>query len=204
MRVVLTRAEAQAEPLAARLEALGHEVVRCPLIRIEPLGDEPLDFGLYDWVVVTSPNGADEIGRRLVEAPRHFAAIGPATAEALTRHGYEPDLVARVHTQEGLRDELPPGRVLLAAAEGARRDVLAADFLPLYRTIELHPPAPEGDVALLASASAARGLAATGARLPVVSIGPQTTQAARAVGFDVVAEATTHDLDGLVAALQSV
>ncbi len=204
MRVVVTRAEAQAAALVARLEALGHEVVRCPLIRVEPLGDEPLDLSRYDWVVVTSPNGADELACRLVEAPGHFAAIGPATAEALRRHGYEPDLVARVHTQEGLRDELPPGRTLLAAAEGARQGVIEGDFLPLYRTVELTPPAPEGDVALLASASAARGLAATGARLPVISIGPQTTQAARAAGFEVLAEATTHDLEGLVAALQSL
>jgi uroporphyrinogen III methyltransferase / synthase len=204
VRVVVTRTEAQAEPLVARLEALGHEVVRCPLIRIEPLGDEPLDLSGYDWVAVTSPNGADEIARRLVHAPRHFAAIGPATAEALRGHGYSPDLVARVHTQEGLRDELPTGRTLLAAAEGARQSVLEADFLPLYRTVELTPAAPEGDVALLASASAARGLAATGARMPVVSIGPQTTAAARAAGFDVLAEATTHDLDGLVVALRSL
>jgi uroporphyrinogen III methyltransferase/synthase len=204
VRVVVTRAEAQAEPLVARLEALGHEVVRCPLIRVEPLGDEPLDLSGYDWVAVTSPNGAGELARRLVAAPRHFAAIGPATAEALRGHGYEPDLVARVHTQEGLRDELPAGRTLLAAAEGARRGVIDADFLPLYRTVELTPPAPEGDVALVASASAARGLAATGARLPVVSIGPQTTQAARDAGFEVVAEATTHDLDGLLAALASL
>jgi uroporphyrinogen III methyltransferase/synthase len=204
VRVVVTRAETQAEALVARLEALGHEVVRCPLIRIEPLGDEPLDLSGYDWVVVTSPNGADEIARRLAEPPRHFAAIGPATAEALLGHGYAPDLVARVHTQEGLRDELPPGRTLLAAAEGARQGVIEAEFLPLYRTVELKPPAPEGDVALLASASAARGLAATGARMPVVSIGPQTSEAAQAAGFDVLAEATTHDLDGLVAALQSL
>jgi uroporphyrinogen III methyltransferase/synthase len=204
VRVVVTRAEAQAEPLVSRLVALGHEVVRCPLIRIEPLGDEPLDLSPYDWVVVTSPNGADEIARRLAAPPRRFAAIGPATAEALRGHGYEPDLVARVHTQEGLRDELPPGRTLLAAAEGARQGVIDADFLPLYRTVALTPPAPEGDVALVASASAARGLAATGARLPVVSIGPQTTQAARDAGFDVVAEATTHDLEGLLAALESL
>jgi uroporphyrinogen-III synthase len=204
VRVVVTRAAAQAGPLVARLEALGHEVVRCPLIRVEPLGDEPIDLSRYDWVVVTSPNGADELVRRLVEAPQHFAAIGPATAEALRGHGYEPDLVARVHTQEGLRDELPPGRTLVAAAEGARQGVIEGDFLPLYRTVELTPPAPEGDVALLASASAARGLAATGARLPVVSIGPQTTQAARDAGFEVLAEATTHDLEGLVAALQSL
>ena len=83
MKVVVTRAEAQAAPLVARLEALGHEVVLCPLIRVEPLGDEPLDLARYDWVVVTSPNGADELARRLVGAPRQFAAIGPATAEAL-------------------------------------------------------------------------------------------------------------------------
>jgi uroporphyrinogen-III synthase len=204
VRVVVTRAEAQADPLVSRLEALGHDVVRCPLIRVEPLGDEPLDLSGYDWVVVTSPNGADEIARRLEGAPRRFAAIGPATAEALRGHGYEPDLVARVHTQEGLRDELPPGRTLLAAAEGARQGVIEGDFLPLYRTVELTPPPPEGDVALVASATAARGLAATGARLPVVSIGPQTTQAARDAGFDVVAEATTHDLDGLLAALESL
>jgi uroporphyrinogen-III synthase len=204
VRVVVTRAEAQADPLVARLEALGHDVVRCPLIRVEPLGDEPLDLSGYDWVVVTSPNGADELARRLSAAPRRFAAIGPATAEALRGHGYEPGLVARVHTQEGLRDELPPGRTLPAAAEGARRGVIEGDFLPLYRTVELAPPPPEGDVALVASASAARGLAATGARLPVVSIGPQTTQAARDAGLDVVAEATTHDLDGLLAALESL
>ena len=204
MRVVVTRAEAQAEPLVSRLEALGHDAVRCPLIRVESLGDEPLDLSDYDWVVVTSPNGADEIARRLLAAPRRIAAIGPATAEALRRHGYEPDLVARVHTQEGLRDELPPGRTLLAAAEGARQGVIDADFLPLYRTVELSPPAPEGDVALLASASAARGLAATGARIPVVTIGPQTSDAARAAGLVVLAEATTHDVDGLLAALESL
>ena len=81
----------------------------------------------------------------------------------------------RVSTQEGLLAELPPGRVLLAAAEGARRllvDERGADFLPLYRTVELRPPAPDGDLALLASASAARAFAATGARIPVVAIGP--------------------------------
>ncbi len=73
--------------------------------------------------------------------------------------------------------------MLVAAAEGARRllvDELGADFVPLYRTVEVRPAdAPEGDVAVLASGSAARALAATGARLPVVAIGPQTAAAAR-------------------------
>jgi uroporphyrinogen-III synthase len=202
MRVVVTRVEVG--ELGRRLAALGHEVVHCPLIRTEPLGDEPLDLSDWDWVVVTSPNGARELGRRVVKPPGHFAAIGPGTAEALSAHGFEADLVPRVHTQEGLRAELPPGRTLLAAAEGARRGVLEADFLPLYRTHELATEAPVGDVALLASPSAARAFAATGATMPVVAIGPQTEAEARARGLDVVAVAETSDLDGLVAAVESV
>jgi uroporphyrinogen-III synthase len=204
VKVVVTRAEEQADDLVARLEALGHQVVRCPLIRIEPLGDDPIDPSPYDWIVVTSVNGAHELARRLAAKPKRLAAIGPGTSAALAEHGLHADLVPRVHTQEGLRDELPHGRALLAAAEGARRDVLDADFLPLYRTVELRPPAPEGDVAIVASASAARALAATGARLPVVAIGPRTEAEALAQGLEVAAVAESHDLDGLLEAVSSL
>ncbi len=55
---------------------------------------------------------------------------------------------------------------------------------------------------MLASPSAARSLAATGARIPAVSIGPQTSAAARERGIEVAAEADTHDLDGLVSAVE--
>jgi uroporphyrinogen-III synthase len=178
--------------------------VRCPLIRIEPLGDEPIDASEYDWLVVTSPNGAHELARRLAAPPRHLAAIGPGTAEALREHGLEPDLVPRVSTQEGLLAELPPGRILLAAAEGARR-LLPGDFLPLYRTVEVHPkPPPEGDVALLASPSAARAFAAIGAPMPVVVIGPQTAAEALVQGLEVAAVAKSHDLEGLIDAVTSL
>ncbi len=203
----MTRPDDQADPLVARLEELGHEVVRCPLIRIEPLADEPIDPSPYDWVVVTSRNGARELARRLAGRPQRIAAIGPGTAEALREHGLDADLVPAIHTQEGLLAELPPGRVLLAAAEGARRllvDERGADFLPLYRTVELQPPAPIGDVALLASASAARAFAATGARLPVIAIGPQTAAEARERGLDVVAVAESHDVEGLLDVVSSL
>ena len=197
MRVLVTR-----EELVARVASLGHDAVLCELIRVESLGDDAIDARAYDWLVITSRNGARELARRGVAANR-IAAIGPATAEALRSHGLQVDLVAATHTQEGLRDELPAGTVLLAAAEGARRDVLEADFLPLYRTIELRPEVPDADVALLMSGSAARALAATGARMPVVAIGPQTAGEARAVGLDVVGVATSHDVGGLVEALRS-
>jgi uroporphyrinogen III methyltransferase / synthase len=199
MRVVVTRDE-----LVPRLEALGHDAVVCELIRVEPLGDEPVDARGYDWLLVTSRNGARELARRGVTGEPRVAAIGPGTAEELRSHGVRVDLVPRVHTQEGLRDELPPGRALLAAAEGARRGVLDAHFVPLYRTIELRPQPPRGDVAVLMSGSAARALAATGARLPVVAIGPRTEAEARAAGLEVVAVAREHDLDGLLEAIASL
>jgi uroporphyrinogen-III synthase len=198
MRVLVTR-----EELVARVESLGHAALLCELISVEPLGEEPVDARAYDWLVVTSRNGAHELARRGVTANR-IAAIGPATAEALRSHGLHVDLVAAMHSQEGLRDALPEGTLLLAAAEGARRDVLDADFLPLYRTNELRPDVPDADVALLTSGSAARALAATGARVAVVAIGPQTAAEARAAGLEVAAVAAVHDLDGLVEALRSV
>jgi uroporphyrinogen III methyltransferase / synthase len=198
MRVLVTR-----EELVARVESLGHDAILCELIRVEPLGDEPVDARAYDWLVITSRNGAHELARRGVTANR-IAAIGPATADALRSHGLRVDLVAATHTQEGLRQELPEGTILLAAAEGARRDVLDGAFLPLYRTIELRPVVPSVDVALLMSGSAARALAATGAHMPIVAIGPQTGAEAREAGLDVVGVAVTHDLDGLVEALRSV
>ena len=207
LRVIVTRAREQLEPLARRIEALGHEVVRCPLIELEPVGRPQIDVGGYDWVVVTSAFGARELLRRAPgELPR-IAAIGPGTAAALREAGLEPDFVPRVSTQEGLAAELPrpTGRVLFAGAERARRhlaEALDADYVPLYRTRLLRPePPPQGDLIVLASASAAEAAAGLALDLPAVSIGPETTRAARAAGIHVLAEADTHDLDGLVAAV---
>jgi uroporphyrinogen-III synthase len=61
---------------------------------------------------------------------------------------------------------------------------------------------PEGDLVLLASGSAARSFAALGAEVPAATIGPQTTRVAVELGLRVVAEAPTHDLDGLVTAVR--
>lgn len=208
MRVIVTRPRAQAGPLVARVEALGHSVVECPLIEVEPLSNEPVDAAGYDWVVVTSPNGADEIARRGRNLPR-VAAVGPGTAERLGEHGIDPAFVPRVSTQDALVVEFPrpAGRILFTAAENARRgpiEKLDADYVALYRTRLLTPDPPAGDIVVLASGSAARAYAAVGGAAAAVSIGPQTTRVARSVGLQVVEEAPTHDLDGLVAAVEAV
>ncbi len=203
MRIVVTRPEGQERDLVARLARLGHDVVHCPLIAIEPLGDDPIDVSAYDWVVVTSANGARELLRRATGTMPRLAAIGPATAQALGG----ADLVPAVATQEGLLAELPrpAGRVLFAAAEGARSllpSTLGADVVTLYHTRELRPTdLPPADVYILASASSARALGALATGLPVVSIGPETSHAARQAGLDVVAEADEHSSAGLAAAV---
>lgn len=208
VRVVVVRSERRAGSLAERLEAAGFAVVRCPLVGIEPLGDAPVELDGWDWLVVTSPNAADELARRgLRGRPGAVAAIGPGTAERLAGAGLPPDLVPAVSTQEGLLAALPrpAGRVLLAAAEDARpllADALGAEPLALYRTVELElSEPPEGDLVALAASSQARAFGKLGLAIPVVSIGPQTSEAARAAGLCVLAEAEPHDLDGLVAAV---
>jgi uroporphyrinogen-III synthase len=209
MRIVVTRPEARAEELVRRLEALGHDVAVRPLIEIEPVGEGPVELAGYDWVVVTSRTAAELLASRAAGPWPAVAAIGPGTAQALRELGHEPSLVPSVSTQEGLVAELPrpAGRVLFAGAEGARRYLvqeLNADFVPLYRTVEAPPDEwPGGDLVVLASASAARAFARLGSAVPAVSIGPETTRAARAAGVRVAAEAKTHDLDGLVAAVES-
>lgn len=208
MKAIVTRPRAQAKPLVAALEAVGVEVVECPLIEIERTSDGPVDGAGYDWLIVTSPNGADELARRGRNLPK-VAAIGPGTAEALRAHGIEPAFVPSESSQDGLLRELPrpAGRVLFAAAEGARRgpvDALGADFVPLYRTRLLTPEPPAGDVVVLASGSAARAYAAIGGTAPAVTIGPETSRVARSAGLEVIGEAARHDLDGLVAAVRDV
>ena len=223
MRVIVTRPEEHAAELAARLRDLGHEPVHCPLVRLEPIRpDDPVDVAGYDWVVVTSRTGAAHLVRRARGALPRVAAIGPGTAAELAAHGVTAALVPEVSTQEGLVAAFPrpAGRVLFAGAEGARRvvvDELGADFVALYRTVPAEPEGglPDGEIVVVASPSAARVLAAAwdgeeaaaagaaAARRPlVVSIGPQTSAAARAAGLRVDVEAAHFDLDGLVAAVE--
>jgi uroporphyrinogen-III synthase len=214
--VVLTRARDGADELAGRLRAEGIEVVECPLIRIEPLDGPPIEPSGYDWVVLTSPRAVQCLEARLPswEGLPSVAVIGPGTAEALRSRGVEPALVAGRSTQEGLMAELRPllaahgrpSRILFAGAAGARDLLareLAADFIPLYRTVEERPAVfPEADLVVLASASAARAFAALELDQACVSIGPVTSAEARRLGLQVVAEAASQDADGLAAAVE--
>ena len=203
-RIVVTRPAGREGALVERLRVSGHDVRHVPLVALEPIGDGPVDVDGYDWVVLTSVTGARELRRRMRGTPRRVAAIGRATAAAFGG----ADVIAATSTQEGLLEAMPPspGRVLFAGAESARRllpETLGADVVALYRTVELTPPAwPDCDLVVLTSPSAARALARVDTHTPIVSIGPETTRAARDAGSVVVAEASTSDLDALVEAVE--
>jgi uroporphyrinogen III methyltransferase/synthase len=205
VRIIVTGTENR---LAERLRGAGVNVFEWPLVAIEAIEGPPLRADAYDWVVLTSRHGVVELFRRWEGPLPRVAAIGPGTAEALRERGVEPELVPARSTQEGLLAEFPQpaGKVLFAGAAGARgllAESLDADVVPLYRTVELQPKTqPEGDVVVLASASAARAYAATALGLPCISIGPVTTGEAERLGLRVLAEAETHDLEGLVEAVK--
>jgi uroporphyrinogen-III synthase len=203
MRVIVTRPHAQAGTLLNALRAEGFEPIACPVIATEAIDDGPIDATGYDWVIVTSANGAAELGARHTGVLPRVAAVGELTAAALEAHGIGVEFVPSLASQEGLLAELPRpvGRALFVGAEGARRllaDELPADFRAVYRTVELTPDPPDGDLVLLASPSAAAAWAKLGSTLPAITVGPQTTAAALDAGLTIVAEAGTQNVAGLV------
>jgi uroporphyrinogen III methyltransferase/synthase len=157
LTVAVTRARAQASGLARSLSELGARVVQAPVIRIQPLKEdpsEPLDLEGYDLICLTSPNGVAALFERLAGAGldaralagARVAAIGPGTARALAEHGIAVDIMPERFVAESLVEslaELPVKRALIARAREARDvlpDALRAqgaevDVVPLYETV---------------------------------------------------------------------
>ena len=225
LSVAVTRARAQASELAARLRALGAEVVEAPAIRIEPLDAELPDVAAYDLLCVTSPNGAEQLLGRVRDsrslAGPLIAALGPGTARALRERGIEPDVIPERAIAESLVEALrdvPVQRALIARAQDAR-DVLPdalrergaqVDVLALYRTVaepldeDARAAALGADYATFTSASSARFFREAAGTLDgprVISIGPVTSDALRELGREPDVEAAEHTPDGLVRAL---
>jgi uroporphyrinogen III methyltransferase/synthase len=142
-RILVTRAEGQSDEAAALLRARGAEPVIVPAIAIGPPDDEgPAERAIahlatYDWIAFTSVNGVDRTWELVVRSGKdahafgkaRLAAVGPATAAALARHGLTAHVTAKELRGEGL------AREMLSAMHGAARVLLlraqvARDALP--------------------------------------------------------------------------
>jgi uroporphyrinogen III methyltransferase/synthase len=223
--VAVTRARAQASPLATRLRELGAEVIEAPAIRTESLRAEVPDLSGYDLLIASSPNGVRELFGRIRDARSlaglTVAAMGPGTARAFREHGIEADVVPERSVAEGMVEALAGTevrRVLLARGKEGR-DVLPdalrergaeVDVLALYETVPeaLDDGAIEAvaaaDYVTFTSASTVRHLVAAAGALPdtrLASIGPATSAELRAHGREPDLEADPHTPDGLVDAL---
>ncbi len=160
--VVVTRAREQAGALSARLRELGADVVECPTIRVRALADTTQQNEAVqalpdcDWLVFTSANGVRFFRERLFAlgkdaralAGLKIAAIGPATAEALTALGVRADFVPSAYVAEAAARGLVAlgvqGKRILLARAAAARDVLPDELrkagaevrvVPFYETV---------------------------------------------------------------------
>ena len=242
--VVITRARAQGSDLAGQLEALGADVIEMPVIRIAPAVATPeIDaalgaLGEYDIVVLSSANGVDALAGLMAErgmdarslrADQLVAAVGPATAAALSRHGIRADVVPARFVAEAMVEALEAvpmegRRVLIARAQGARpvvADALRArgavvDDVVVYETVAERPPAEvleqalDADIITFTSSSTVTNTLAVlddaqRARLAsgplVVTIGPVTSATARDAGLTVTTEAEPSTIPSLVRAV---
>jgi uroporphyrinogen-III synthase len=161
-RVAVTRTREQASALAARLAALGAEVIELPVLRIsrevskQDLADVMLEFGTYDWLVFTSANGVnfffDEFCRIFDDIRSlgliRIACVGDGTARAVA------GLRLRVECQPATAtaEALAAGLIATGSLENAKilvitgnlnRDVLVkkleaahaiVDCLQVYKT----------------------------------------------------------------------
>lgn len=223
-RIIVTRSAERAAALTELLRVEGADVVELASIETvdAPDGGEGLREALesidrYEWLVVTSPEGARRVRSAapdLGHSRVRIAAVGRATAEAIGR----ADLVPAVHTGAGLGDAFPSGsgHVLLAVALDAGSDFEIAarakgwtvNRIAAYATlpVPLDPrvvrdAVARADAVLFASGSAVGSWArSVGNEVPplVVAIGPSTAQVLSDVGIAPVVIAVEQSLQGLV------
>lgn len=232
-RVLVTRSREQSLALTTRLAELGATPIEIAMIAIEPPSDggtalskavDRLDE--YQWVIVTSTNGARALSAALpadAELPP-VACVGPSTAHELSSRGWRVDLVPERFVGEGIVDSLValdemPGKALLVQAEVARpavADGLAAhgwlvERVAAYRTgdaevsDEQRQHAETADIVLFTSSSTVERfvrLVGIDALPNVVGcIGPITAATATDLDVSVDVIAAEHTIDGLVDAV---
>ena len=233
-RVVVTRAREQSQSLVDALREAGAEPVLLPLVAFAP-ADNPAELDAclkndaqFEWVFFTSQNALRAVQQRCTTMelllPRVFAgvkiaAVGPATAEAVTAAGLSVNYVSRVHNGVALTEELATEvqgkRVFLPRSDRANPELIeslkryGAQVIPVvaYKTVSPNSDSPEtqegllrgdADAILFFSPSAVRHLRdLLGAQRfrdlsrqsVFVAIGPVSESALKAEGVDRILQA---------------
>jgi len=233
--IVVTRASEQSADLVTALIAAGANVVEAPLIEIvetsddgHALSDAMSSLESFDWLVVTSPNGARRVAGYLVnhlagkkEIPK-VAVIGGATRDALSLQGHDAEriLQSKHPSGESLVRDFPSGSGRVLLVQGERADTTVLDGLGVkgwqvirvngYRTKTLAPTPKDveaildADAMIFASGSSVRSWIDAAQHLfkgRVVVIGPVTQKVAESVGLRVDGVADEPTPEAIVAKL---
>ncbi|MDA1055350.1 MAG: uroporphyrinogen-III C-methyltransferase [Planctomycetota bacterium] len=240
-RILVTRPRGQTHKLAELLEELGAEAVIQPAIEIsEPADWQPVDEAIktlssFDWLVFSSSNGVRYFIDRLLATGLDvralggikLAAIGPGTADELSRYHLNVDLQPSEFRAESLAAELAPlanGKRFLLARASRGREVLADEItsgggavtqIVVYDSINVD--SPDSDIAAdlaagkihwvtVTSSAIARSLASMfGSKLSktrLASISPITSTTLRECGSEPAVEATEYTMAGVARAIE--
>lgn len=229
VRIVLTRPSDASTEILDGLQLAGADVVNIPLIAIAP----PLDGGAacraalsdlsrYEWIVVTSANGARAV-RDVVPDDQPLpkvAAVGAATATALGRSvAFTPSRASASCLAEEF--ERGTGRVLVVGAQEPSGDLAAmlqpkgwqVDLVAAYATVtELldqqdRRQVMSADVVVFASGSAVRSFVdqrLSGPHSVFVALGESTKSAMIDAGLVVGAVAASPAVLDVIAAVGEV
>ena len=138
-RILITRARAQGEKLAAAIEELGGKAVWVPAIQTLPIPLDEAGRGIlqgldrFRWVAFTSENAVKYFFALLadegMELPKHLrlASVGPATTQHLVARGLKVEAQPQMYTGLDLADLLvakhAPGPLLLPRGASGREEL---------------------------------------------------------------------------------
>lgn len=223
--ILVTRPEGPSDTLVQALRQRGYSVHAVATMQTEPVDFDPQLLADCDWIVLTSVRGVQSI-RALPSGPR-YAVVGRETAKALRARGIEPAHIPGHADGADLGETLPDvegKRVALVRASAAANDLpdrlrqrgATVREVTAYRTVEAPESSaeplrvaltdPELSAVVFASGSAVRGFLELGGstNLAAITIGPHTSATAREHGFNVIGEADTQSVTGLMSAIVRV
>jgi uroporphyrinogen III methyltransferase / synthase len=238
--VLVTRPEHQTDDLVSRRRRLGANVRCQPAIEIGPPADwAPVDGAIkrlaeFDWLVFSSSNGVHFFMQELLTKGHDtrylggvkFAAIGPATADALAEFHLKADVQPETYRAEALAEALIPqiaGRRVLLLRASRGREVLAemlsaagaqVEQVVVYESRDV--PAADAEIATALEASKIDITTVTSSAIArsivnifgtslrktrLAAISPLTAEVLAELGYPAEMVADSYTSDGLVTAI---
>ncbi len=231
--VTVTGTKKFAAKLSDKLSVLGADVNRLDYLNVVEYRDNAkFDDALrnlndYDWLVLTSINGAEIFFKRLIGlgidmrvlSKIMLAVIGSGTAEILKSHGIIADLVPEIYTSEALGNMLSCNvrknqRVLILRAEKGSTELteildsnnISYDDIKIYDVFsnvndsnnkEIHT-----DLITFASSSGVNAFFENGFKISsetkIICIGENTANTLKAHSIDHFIISATSNIDGII------